>query len=176
MDASGRYSDCRYIWLREMHDAADMLEHALITSTAMYSMRSVNRECLLAQGTGIVRTPDVRRLLRGTAAWIIVVNCIVSRCRHVRSGAMSACGQCFLHSGQSSFKPQYSIRISTSFASGIKLTFVTSQSSRPRRTQKMFEAPLIGTQSFSRMHSKTIAIRVLASSIRISRFAVGSTR
>jgi len=115
-------------------DAADIPEHTLITSTAMYSKRSVKRECLPAQGTGIVRTPHVLHLLRGTAAWIIVVNCIVSRCRHVRSGAMSACGQRFLHSGQSSFEPQYSMRISTSFASGIKSTFVTSQSaSRPNK-------------------------------------------
>ena len=59
------------------------------TSTAKRSNSSVKRPCGAAQGTLIVLTPCSGQSARGVRARINVVNCIVSRCRQVRSGAQS---------------------------------------------------------------------------------------
>jgi hypothetical protein len=57
------------------------------TSMAKRSKSRLKRPPGSAQGTAMVLTPSRAQSTRGTRARRIVSNCIVSRCRHMRSGA-----------------------------------------------------------------------------------------
>ena len=76
-------------WIPSNSQAWLMLPLARSTSTAKRSNKSVKRPWGAAQGTAIVLTPCSGQSERGARARIKVVNCIVSRCRQVRSGAQS---------------------------------------------------------------------------------------
>ena len=55
----------------------------------LIAVNTVKRPCGAAHGTYIVFTPWSGQLARGVCARMRVVNCIVSRCLQVRSGAQS---------------------------------------------------------------------------------------
>ena len=95
---------------------ARMLLATISTSMATASNISVNRECGSAHGAAMFRTPYSGQFARGTRALSTVSNCIVSRCRHCRSGAWSFSGQASPHSGQTAALPTNSSEITTRFA------------------------------------------------------------
>lgn len=104
----------------------------------------MNRECLPAQGTATVFTLQAEQRQRGTAAVIRVSNCITSKCRHLRSSAVSACGQLAWHSGHVSRPPTCSRVISTRFFCGKKATFATRHdSSNPNNRRSCSVSSLI---------------------------------
>ncbi len=89
---------------------------------------------LIGPGTARLKHHTLAHWQRGTDAWIFVSNCIVSRCRQVRLGAMSAFEQGARHWGHESDWPQYSMSTSTIIFSGEKTTEVTFQSrSKPSK-------------------------------------------
>src|SRR5215831_6508952 len=65
------------------------VSQACSTRMAKASNISVKRLFLPAQGTSMVLTPCSRQWTRGMRATNTVSNCMVSRCRHRRSGAWS---------------------------------------------------------------------------------------
>lgn len=95
---------------------------------------SVKRECLPAQGTAMVLTPQSAQLHRGTRAWIMVSKFMVSRCRQLRRGARSRWEEGFAQSGQTAFLESWLTSITTRDCSISRLTSVTFQGLlRPRR-------------------------------------------
>ena len=98
------------------------------TSTAKRSKSSVKRPCGWAHGTFMVLTPCPGQSERGVRARINVANCIVSKCRHVRSGAQSWIEHSRPHSGHRAADPHsQSNWISTFFSAIFRSTVLTFQ-------------------------------------------------
>ena len=103
------------------------LAHASSTATANRSKCRVNRPGGAAHGTVMVLTPCSGQFARGVRARITVMNCIVSKCRHVRSGARSWSEQARPHSGHLASDPHCQpSSISTFFSDSFSSTVLTS--------------------------------------------------